>query len=262
MGCGEPFESASPLGDASSDATFTVQDASDDRDGSGADVPRDSDAMDGTAVAESGADVAPRETGHVDAPVDVGGLVDAGRDALPDVGNCDPIQCPSVHFECVALLGSSGGGLTLSTTFSVAWRFQVPPGRTLTSIQAGLFYRPTTTGGTLFAAIVALASATTNPKTTLTPADVLVSAVSAPVAADGGLLPRIVAMPISAVLAPGWYAVVFGTDQLGAAGAYGSIEKMNTATMCLNGQLPMSLKPQTGEVIAQAADPYLFVDAR
>jgi hypothetical protein len=262
MGCGEPFESASSQDDASSDTTFPVQDSSAERDGSGVDVGTASDARDGIAAADSGADVAPSETGNVDARVDGGGVVDAGRDALPDVGNCDPIQCAPVHFECVSLVGSSGGGLVMSTSFSVAWRFQVPLGRPLTSTQAGLFYRPITTTGTLFAAIVALASATTNPKTTLLPADVLVSAVSAPIAADAGLMPRIVAIPLSAVLAPGWYAVVFGTDQLGAAGAYGSIEKMNTAMMCENGQLPMSLKPQTGEVIAQSADPYLFVDAR
>src|SRR5262249_47616993 len=124
--------------------------------------------------------------------------------------------------------------------------------------QVGMFYRPTSATGTVFGAIVALAGPSANPKTTLVATDVLGSAVSG---AFMGTMPQIVNLPLSAKLVPGWYAVVFGTNQLGASGADGSIERMGKAMICDNMQHPMSLR-QTGEVILQAADPYVYVDAK
>jgi hypothetical protein len=182
-----------------------------------------------------------------DTGVDVGVGSDAG---------CDPVVCRLRHIECVPMSGTTGSGLTLTSLFAVAWRFQVPSGPALITTQAGILYRPTVTTGSLFAAIVQLSGPDASPKTTLTPSDVLVSAISS---SWSGTNPQIVAFPLSAKLAPGWYAVVFGTDQLGASNAQGSIEKMGKAMMCENGQHPMSLR-QTGEVIMQAADPYIFVD--
>jgi hypothetical protein len=255
-GCGPAFEVVSGEGNGPADADPPTMEGSAQPDSS---ARRDVGGSSDSNIAESSSDAAPRDALLLDAPVvhpDSGGNVDAARDAAPDVGGpCGPALCPPVLFECVPLGTGSGGGLTLSSLFSVAWRFQVPAGRTLTTTQAGLFYRPAATTGTLFAAIVPLASASTNPKAPLMPTDVLISGVVGPF---NGIMPQIVTVPLSVKLVPGWYAVVFGTDQLGATGANGSAEKMNKAMMCSNGQYPMSLRP-TGEVIVQSADPYLFV---
>ena len=268
MGCGAAFEAAPQGSDASAVTPIPLPEAGTLPESSTADVASSSDWYVGITPDV----VAQRESGLVDSPVvvlgdsasvvdakgpvDSGALIDAGR---ADVGGgCDPNECPPVVFECVPLGPASGPGLTLSSVFSVAWRFQVPDGRTLTATQAGLFSRPTAVTGTLFAAIVALPNATANPPTTLVPNNVLGSGLAGPFSS---LSPQIITVPLSVKLVPGWYAVVFGTDQLGAAGASGSVERMSKSMMCGNGQYPMSLR-STGEVILQAADPYISVRAQ
>src|SRR3954468_5797476 len=138
-GCGAAFEAASQGGDASTVTPLPLPEAGALPESSTADVASSSDRYVGITPDV----VAPRESGPVDSPVfvhedsasvvdakgpaDSGALVDAGR---PDVGGgCDPNQCPPVVFECVALGPAPGSGLTLSSMFSVAWRFQVPDGR-------------------------------------------------------------------------------------------------------------------------------------
>jgi hypothetical protein len=261
-GCGSPFSAASPEEDAAPIIHDVFPDGSVEPETSAVDVGSANDDV--NFPPEDSSVVGPKESGPADAPnmhMEASGVIDAGRadaarDATADAGNgCGAAQCPPVLFECVPLTGPSNSGLSLTNLFSVAWRFQVPPGRTLTAVEVGIDYRPTITTGTLFGAIVPLASASANPKTTLTPADVLASGI---VGGFNGLMPQIVKVPLSVKLPPGWYAVVFGTDQLGAAAAQGSIEKMGKVMMCNNGQNPMSLR-STGEVIVQAADPYIFV---
>jgi hypothetical protein len=263
IGCGAPFEATAMEGDAAS-TPVGMPESSQEPESPVLDATSTPD-VNATIPPESSV-VEPKESGPSDAPtvhMEAGGVIDAGRmDAARDApadtgGGCGPTACPPVLFECVPLTAPTGSGLTLSNLFSVGWRFQVPPGRTLTATEVGIEYRPTISTGTLFGAIVPLASGTANPKNTLTPADVLASGIVGPF---NGLMPQVVSVPLMVKLPPGWYAVVFGTDQLGASGAQGSIEKMGKVMMCSNGQTPFSLR-QTGEFIPQGADPYIFVKA-
>jgi hypothetical protein len=268
LGCGAEFAATATSGDASTDTSITVgaggyagTSIADDV------VSPPPDVFGGGSV--GGGSVGGGSVGGgsvVDAArADVAShdaTMDAGRDAAPDVGVCGVTACPPILFECATFVDGNFGGLVISNLFSVAWRFQVPAGRTLTTTKVGIAYRPTTASGTLFAALVALTGPTANPKNTLLPSDVLGSAIYA-VPMDGGINPRVISVPLSVALPPGWYAIVFGTDQLGAMGAQGSIVRTSDAmnAKCTNGQNPISLR-QTGEVIAQASDPYIFVEAR
>ena len=189
---------------------------------------------------------------------------DAGRDSGPDAadardgGICSPVNCPPVKFECVPEAAATGGGLVVDTVFYVAFRFQVPAGRTLVSSEVGALIRPVTATGSMFAALIAMSGPTATLKAGLTPTDVVASAVIN--LAGGGIDPRVVSAPLTATLVPGWYALAFGTDKLGAAGAYASIVTLST-NGCTNGQHLISVR-QTGENIAQSSAGYMYVLAQ
>jgi hypothetical protein len=197
-------------------------------------------------------------------PTDAG---DAGRDAsdsgfdapidAPDA-TCTPTTCPPVKFECLPEAPATGGGLSLSTIFYVAWRFQVPAGRTLVTSQIGALIRPTTTTGTLFATIMPLAGPTATLKPALTASDVLGSGIISLNAV--GTEPRVFSVPLVVTLPPGWYAVAFGTNMLGASGADASIVTLSDSG-CNNGQFLLTVR-YTGENISQAAGGHLYVLAQ
>jgi hypothetical protein len=199
---------------------------------------------------------------------DVRDASDAGRDTGADAsdardGGCNPVDCPTVKFECVPQAAATGGGLVVDTTFYVAYRFQVPAGRTLTSSEVGALIRPVADAGSLFAALIAMPTPTTTLKAALTPSDVVASRVIT-VAGGGGdagaFAPRVVSTLISATLAPGWYALAIGTNALGASGANLSIVSLSS-NGCTNGQHLVSVR-QTGENILQSSAGYMYVIAR
>ena len=140
----------------------------------------------------------------------------------------------------------------------MAWRFQVPAGRTLVTSEIGALIRPTQTTGTLFATIMPLASPTTTLKAALTSSDVLESAI---ISLNGvGIQPRVFSAPLAVTLAPGWYAVAFGTNMLGASGADASIVSLSD-NGCNNGQFLLSVR-NTGENIPQGSGGHLYVLAQ
>ena len=189
---------------------------------------------------------------------------DAGRDGGADAsdardgGGCSPVDCPTVKLECVPQAAPTGGGLVIDTVFYVAFRFQVPAGRTLLSSQVGALIRPVNDAGSIFAALIAVPGPTASLKAALTPSDVLGSSVIT--VAGGGTNPKVVSAPLSATLAPGWYALAFGTDMLGASGAHVSIVAL-TDNGCTNGQHLVSVR-ETGENILQSSGGYLYVLAQ
>jgi len=187
-------------------------------------------------------------------------VADSGLDAADaqDSSTCAPTTCPPLKFECVPEAAATGSGLSMSSIFYVAWRFQVPAGRTLVSSEIGALIRPTVASGNLFATIIPLASPTTTLKPALTESDVLGSGI---ISLNGvGVQPRVFSVPLSVTLAPGWYAVAFGTNMLGASGADASIEGL-TDNGCNNGQFLLSVR-YTGENIAQSSGGHLYVLAR
>lgn len=257
---GNAFEAAA-VGDAALDGPTgdtTVHDAK-------LDAPRDSadgaDAPSPPPDAATDAPIPPPDSTNTDVIPD---RVDAAADAVADVvtvdsPTCDPTTCPPVTLQCLPNSAATGSGLSISSYFYVAWRFQAPTGRTLTTSEVGALMWLSVPGGTIFAAIIPMSGPTMTLKATLTASDVLGSAIIPldPMNAAA----RVYSANLSVTLTPGaWYAVAFGTAQLGASGADANIVNLNP-NGCENGEPLLSVRV-TGENISQAAGGYLYVLAQ
>ena len=100
-------------------------DSSDPRDASGPSP----DAADTSVATDAGRDANDAGRDANDAGRDGGADASDARDG----GVCSPVDCPRVKFECVPEAAPTGGGLVIDTVFYVAYRFEVPAGRTLVS---------------------------------------------------------------------------------------------------------------------------------
>jgi hypothetical protein len=204
-----------------------------------------------------------RDAGTLDASRADGSVArDAALDArtLSDGSqNVDGGGCPATGCEiaCAPPGPGSAGSLVLGTSFWVAFRFQIPPGPTVTLASVGLTAQNGTAAAhTLFGAIVALSGPGDYPDTpTLQSADVLGTTVmNLPQAAT-----TTTSGPLSLSLAPGWYAAVFGGGAFGGTLTSGSAPSQSDSLACINGLLPFNIRTSDGQFSGQGASPHLFV---
>lgn len=230
--------------------------------GADASVPRDAgsvriDAGRRDAGADGGMDAGPL--------VDGGATIDAGDDAsLPDAGEADAASDASafdggtaIAFVCAepVLPNESSSAMGLSSGFWPGFRFEVSAGADVAATSIGLTV--SSSGGTLFGAIVRLSGPTDAPDAAdLSGSDVV---VTTPITLPSGS--ATVAAPIDAVLTPGWYAAVYGTGAFGATIASATIHSNSGAGGCGSGfGFPFTLRQSDGSLILQAATPHLVVE--
>lgn len=137
-----------------------------------------------------------------------------------------PLSASAVPIFESASLGSPStinqGDVSGSQSFGV--RFELGSTMTTTEI-GGHFKRVSTTGNqSIYGAVVALTSSTDFPNSTnMSTSDVLGSALLGPLTDPSSEL----VAPLSLVLTPGWYALVFGSGNLGASG-FGGIPRADS----------------------------------
>ncbi len=174
---------------------------------------------------------------------------------LDDTVTTSIIQCmppvpPGSHF-----------GIELTSNVWSGFRFQIvsPKGARLSRV--GLQLKPEPGPGTIFAAFVRLSDSSDFPDDpALGGTDVIMVATISVPATDGSSV--VVSSTIDPMLAPGWYAVVFGTGAFGATLANGGIPSAGGAG-CLALPIPdspFSIRQSDGLFILQGAEPHMFVE--
>jgi hypothetical protein len=198
----------------------------------------------------------PRDTG-MDAP----SAMDAAR---PDAAALDaPMRdAPSpgsdagprgTVIECAPVVPSgASAGLVFSRMFWPGFRFEVTTSTRATRL--GLQIAPER-AGVVQAALVRLTGPSDGPDAAdLSGADVVARADLAMPASASAL---VLGVDVDIALTPGWYALVFGTSDVGgslpSAGGRGCVSSPGSS-------FPFSIRQSDGTLILQGAEPHLFVE--
>ena len=257
--------SASTLG---CDERRTARDAGDESDAASADAP-DMDAPDAVRP-----DSGRRDTDlNPDAALDASTPRDAGMDApstmdaaRPDAAGLDaptPMRDAAstgsdtgprgTVIECAPVVPSgASAGLVFSRMFWPGFRFEVTASTRATRL--GLQIAPER-AGVVQAAIVRLTGPSDAPDVAdLSGADV---ALRADLAMPASATALVLGVDVDVALTPGWYALVFGTTDVGgslpSAGGRGCISSPGSS-------FPFSIRQSDGMLILQGAEPHLFVE--
>jgi hypothetical protein len=203
-----------------------------------ASAPRDA-GMD----APSAMDAARPDAAVLDAPTPTRDAPSAGSDTGPR----------GTVIECAPIVPSgASAGLVFSRMFWPGFRFEVTA--STRARRVGLQIAPDRTG-VVQAALVRLTGPSDGPDVAdLSGADVVARADLAMPASATAL---VLGVDVDVALTPGWYALVFGTTDVGgslpSAGGRGCISSPGSS-------FPFSIRQSDGVLILQGAEPHLFVE--
>lgn len=206
-----------------------------------ASTPRDA-AMDAPSAMDAARpDAAASDAAATDAPM---------RDAPSPGTDTGP---RGTTIECAPVVPSSASsGLVFSRMFWPGFRFEVTSSAHASRV--GLQITPDRTG-VVQAALVRLTGPSDGPDVAdLSGADVL---ARADVAMPASATAIVVSADVDVALTPGWYALVFGTTDVGgsipSAGGRGCVSSPGSS-------FPFSIRQSDGTLILQGAEPHLFVE--
>ncbi|MBL8681242.1 MAG: hypothetical protein JNK05_18840 [Myxococcales bacterium] len=243
---------ARDAGAATDVADASVIDASDDAFDGRSPVVDASDATSADVVDAS-------DTSMVDS---ADALADSGTDgAGPDASDGSSTLAPrTVACAPVAPPGTSGG-LSLSSNFWPGFRFEIT-GTAVELVEIGGQFAASAPGGTIHATVVRLTGPSDTPDAPgLTGPDV-VTRVSITV----GAAPtpgEVRTAAATAMLAPGWYAVVYGTGAFGATLTNATIPSTGGGgCTLLPSTFPFTIRQSDGSFVLQGAEPHMFVRVR
>lgn len=241
-------DAASDTRDVDARTDARTSDASSDAGPPRIDAPTLDAGRDAPALDAGRADAGPADAGAVDA-----GTSDAGASDAGPAGTL--IQCtPPIPPGATA-------GILFSPNFWSGFRFDIPGPVPARVTRVGIQLTPEPGPGTIFAALVRLTDANDFPDDPALGGGDVLTVVSIAVPATAGTS-VVVSATLDQTLAPGWYAVVYGTGAFGATLASGNIPSAGGGG-CRSlgaGRFPFTIRQSDGMFILQGAEPHMFVE--